>query len=252
MIEAETARRWPPTWYQRGISVVGRYVITSLVLLPAVAATGWTLTKLSSGATAAVLAFVVMAAIAGLALQRHYPHDRLGIANVVTLLRSAMIAALCSLLAAPGLLVQSDQLGWTVLAIAIVSLSLDGVDGYFARRQGLSSDFGARFDMEIDSVFALLLALLSWQSGKAGPWVMVLGGMRHLFLAAALAWPWLMAPLPDRFSRKAICVVQIAVLIALLAPIIGGPLSWTIAAVATVLLVYSFGRDVVWLARHRP
>jgi len=57
--------------------------------------------------------------------------------------------------------------------------------------------------------------------------------------------------LPERFSRKVICVVQIGVLIALLAPIISGPLSWTIAAIATLLLTYSFGRDVVWLARHR-
>jgi phosphatidylglycerophosphate synthase len=142
-------------------------------------------------------------------------------------------------------------MAWTVLAIAIVSLCLDGVDGYFARRQGLVSAFGARFDMEVDSVFALLLAVLSWQSGKAGVWVLALGGMRYLFLAAAVFFPWLMEPLPGRFSRKAICVIQIGILIALLAPVIDGPLSWTLAAIGTALLVYSFGRDVVWLSRHR-
>lgn len=251
MIEAETARRSPTPWYQRGRSADGRYLTACIVLTPALLALGWTLTHSVAGVAAAFAAFATMAGMAGLALRRHYPHERLGVANIVTLSRTAIIAALCGLLAVPGLLAESDPLAWTVLAIAILSLSLDGVDGYFARRQGLTSDIGARFDMEIDSVFALLLALLCWQSGKAGLWVLVLGGMRYLFLAAAVVWPWLMASLPERFSRKAICVVQIAVLIALLAPIINGPLSWTFAAKGTVLLVYSFGRDVVWLARHR-
>jgi len=251
MIEAETVRRSPASWYQRSVSVGGRYLVACLGLTPAVAALAWSLTQTLAGGVTGVLAFVIMAGVTGLALRKHYPHDRLGIANVVTLSRTGIIAALCGLLAAPGLLAESDPLAWTVLAIAVFSLSLDGVDGYFARRQGLSSSFGARFDMEIDSIFALLLALLCWQSGKAGLWVLVLGGMRYLFLAAALVWPWLMGSLPERFSRKVICVVQIGVLIALLAPIIGGPLSWTIAAIATLLLTYSFGRDVVWLARHR-
>lgn len=233
------------------MSVAGRYLIACLVLTPAVLALALSLTQTPAGAAAAFVAFAVMAAVAGRALRRHYPHDRLGIANIVTLSRTAIIAALFGLLATPGLLNGSDQLAWTVLAIAILCLSLDGVDGYFARQQGLTSSFGARFDMEIDSVFALLLALLCWQSGKAGLWVLVLGGMRYLFLAAAIAWPWLLAPLPERFTRKAICVVQIAVLIALIAPIIIGPLSWTIAAIGSSLLVYSFGRDVVWLARQR-
>ncbi|WP_449395440.1 CDP-alcohol phosphatidyltransferase family protein [Devosia riboflavina] len=251
MIEAETARRLPSTLDRRGLSVAARYVIACLLLAPAVLALGYILTQSVAGATTAALVFAVFAGLAGVALRRHYPHDRLGIANIVTLSRAAIIAALCALLAAPGLLAQSDQLAWSVLAIAIFSLCLDGVDGYFARRQGLASDFGARFDMEIDSIFALLLALLCWQSGKAGAWVLALGSVRYLFLGAALVWPWLLAPLPERFTRKAICVVQIAVLIALLAPIISGPLSWSLAAIGTLLLGYSFGRDVIWLARHR-
>jgi len=221
------------------------------LLAPAVLALGSTLTQSVAGAITALLVFGAFAALAGVALLRHYPHARLGIANIVTLSRAAIIAALCALLVVPGLLAQSDQLAWAVLAIAVFSLCLDGVDGYFARRQGLVSDFGARFDMEIDSIFALLLALLCWQSGKAGAWVLALGSMRYLFFGAGFVWPWLLAPLPERFTRKAICVVQIAALIALLAPVISGPVSWSLAAIATLLLAYSFGRDVIWLARRR-
>lgn len=251
MIEAETARPMPSAFNRHGGSILGRYLLACALLVPAILALGLILTQSVAGVATAIAAFATMAFIAGLALRRHYPHDRLGIANIVTLSRSAIIAALCALLATPGLLAQSEQLAWIVLAIAIFSLCLDGVDGYFARRQGLTSAFSARFDMEIDSIFALLLALLCWQSGKAGAWVLALGSMRYLFLGAAFVWPWLLAPLPERFTRKAICVVQIGVLIALLAPIISGPLSWTLAAIGTLLLVYSFGRDVIWLARHR-
>lgn len=251
MSEAQSAERSTLGRAPTSQSVLLRYAIASLLICIPVLALGFFLTQTLQGATIALVAFLVMAGTAGRGLAQTYPHDHLGIANLVTLARTGIIAALFSPLATPGLLAADLSLAWTVLGIAVFSLCLDGVDGFFARRQGLTSDFGARFDMEIDSVFALLLALLSWQSGKAGAWVLLLGSMRYLFLAAALFCPWLMAPLPERFSRKAICVIQIGILIALLAPIINGLLSWTIAAIGTLLLIYSFGRDVVWLARHR-
>ena len=251
MSEAQSAHQSPAirAWTTR--SVLGRFIYASVILSVLVIVLSYMLTRAPLGPASGFSAFVAMAGISAWAICLYYPHDRLGTANVVTLVRTGMIASLFSLLAAPGLLATDSTLAWTVLAIAVFSLCLDGVDGFFARRQKLTSSFGARFDMEVDSVFALLLALLSWQAGKAGAWVLLLGSMRYLFLAAAVVWPWLMGALPERFSRKAICVIQIAVLIALLAPIISGPLSWTLAAFATLLLTYSFGRDVLWLARHR-
>jgi len=248
MIEADLAE---PSRTSERRSVELHFLIASATLVLPVLALGYSLTQTFVGAAAGLMAFAVMASFTGVALARHYPHRRLGIANIVTLTRTGIIAGLFAPLTAPGLIADNATLAWTILGIAVFSLSLDGVDGFFARRQKLTSDFGARFDMEIDSIFALLLAVLAWQSGKAGVWVLLLGSMRYLFLSAALVWPWLMAQLPDRFSRKAICVIQIAVLIGLLAPIIDGPLSWAMAAIGTLLLVYSFGRDVIWLARHR-
>lgn len=251
MSEAQSAERSPIGRASTTQSILGRYALASLTICVPVLALGFFLTKTLLGPAIGLIAFFVMAGAAAWGLTRTYPHNRLGTANLVTLGRTGIIGALFSLLTAPGLLAADPSLAWTVLGFAVFSLCLDGVDGFFARRQGLTSSFGARFDMEVDSVFALLLALLSWQSGKAGAWVLLLGSMRYLFLAAAALWPWLMAPLPERFSRKAICVIQIGILIALLAPIVSGPLSWTVAAIGTLLLAYSFGRDVAWLARHR-
>ena len=71
-------------------------------------------------------------------------------------------------------------------ALATVSLSLDGVDGWLARRQGLCSDFGGSFDMEVDSVFALLLVLL-WRLADGADALQVLLSANPWFMLAALA-----------------------------------------------------------------
>ncbi|WP_237220301.1 hypothetical protein [Salipiger sp. CCB-MM3] len=97
----------------------------------------------------------------------------------------------------------------------------------------------------------LLLAAVAWRSGAAGGWVLLLGGLRYLFVSASLLWPWLDAPLPQRFRRKLVCVVQIAVLAGLLAPIAGPPWSELAALLALALLAWSFALDVLWLARRR-
>ena len=44
--------------------------------------------------------------------------------------------------------------------------ALDGVDGWLARRSGIASAFGARFDMEIDALLILVLAVLAWRSAR--------------------------------------------------------------------------------------
>src|SRR6185437_12999615 len=81
-------------------------------------------------------------------------------------------------------------LGWHGLAAALVAyagmaaLVLAGVDGWAARRSGFASRFGARFDMESDALFVLALAALVYRTGQAGAWVLTLGAMRYIFVAA--------------------------------------------------------------------
>ncbi|SHJ20778.1 CDP-alcohol phosphatidyltransferase family protein [Wenxinia saemankumensis] len=196
------------------------------------------------------LAVLMAATIAGLmhaARGGSYPHGRFGACNGVTYLRGSLACLLALPLAAPSALADPD-LGWTIFAIGAVALSLDGVDGWLARRSGLASAFGARFDMEIDSVLALILALLAWAGGAAGPLVLVLGLARYVFVAAGWTLPWLAAPLPPSFLRKTICVVQLGTLIALQAPILPDRPGHAAAIGAALLLAFSFGRDIRWLA----
>ena len=76
------------------------------------------------------------------------------------------------------------------------------------------------------------------------------GLLRYLFVAASYAWPWLGATLPPSRRRQAVCVVQIVSLLGALAPVVEPPWSAALALAGLAVLVWSFGVDVVWLARH--
>lgn len=183
-------------------------------------------------------------------LPAHYPHPRFGSCNGVTLFRAGLGASLLT----PLLSGDAGQVawgGWAVALVALFALLLDGVDGWLARRQGLTSGFGARFDMEIDAALALMLALHAFADGMGGVVVLTLGVMRYVFVAASWVLPWMAAPLPDKFGRKVVCVIQIAALIALQVPILGSGAALGIAWGAVAALLWSFGRDTLWLWRHR-
>lgn len=194
---------------------------------------------------AAVMAlFAAAACIAARWLPSH-PHRRFGAANRVTLLRLALVALLA------GWLVEGSAApGWALVATATLAASLDGLDGALARRLQIASEFGARFDMETDALLILVLSALLWRSGKAGAWVLLAGGMRYLFVAAALPWPTLARPLPPSMRRKMICVVLIVLLISALAPIVPAAPAAALAAAGVLLVAASFAIDIDWLLRR--
>ncbi|WP_104492818.1 CDP-alcohol phosphatidyltransferase family protein [Paracoccus denitrificans] len=179
-------------------------------------------------------------------MRRSYPHDRIGGCNAVTLLRAAITCALLAPLA------DGAAAGWAVAMAGLVALALDGVDGWLARRSGLVSGFGARFDMEVDAAFALTLALHAWLGTTLGPEVLLLGVLRYGFVAAGTALPWLRADLPQRLRRKAICVLQLATLLLLQTPLPSHAQAGFLAWLATAALALSFALDIRWLWRHRP
>lgn len=226
------------------------------VLLPALAV------ALSLGFGAAYAALALLWFAVGAGLVRHglqsgaHPHARFGGANRVTLLRLALAALLVGLLGAADWappLAGEDRaaLAWGVVALATLAALLDAVDGPLARRSGLASAFGARFDMETDAAFILVLCALVWQAGQAGPWVLAAGLLRYGFVAAARPWPWLAAPLAPSRRRQTVCVVQIVCLIVCLAPIVPPALATTLAAASLALLSLSFAVDIRTLARAR-
>lgn len=204
---------------------------------------------LLGGAEPAPLGLSGAAYLAGTAfaiglMRRGYPHGSLGFANLVTIMRMALVAALL----APLL---GTAATWALVPIATLVLLLDGADGWLARREGRVSAFGARLDVEVDSALALILAVNIWAAGIVGPLVLLIGLPRYFFVAAARLFPWLSRALPESFGRKLVCVVQVAALIALNAPVLPGWLVLPVVGVVAVALAWSFGRDILWLWRNR-
>lgn len=192
----------------------------------------------------AAVAFAVAGwAVLAEALPR-YGVRRFGPADIVTLTRSVLVGGVVALIADT-----SHPRGsvWPLVVIASVALAMDAVDGKVARRTGTASEFGARFDMEVDAF--LILVLSAFAATQLGWWVLAIGAMRYLFVAAARLWPWLRAPLPVRMSSKAVAAAQGIVLT--LALVLPHTVAVVLVAVALAALTWSFAHDIRWLHRHR-
>ncbi len=224
-------------------------LVAGLGALAAVTGPTWALLDLpASYPGAALAAYGVLAALVLARLPAGLPGAGLGAANRVTLLRAVLVLSVAALVAVPGDLGPSAL--WWAVGVSTLALVLDGVDGWVARRTGTRTAFGARFDMELDAFLMLVLSALVWEAGRAGSWVLLIGLMRYLFVGAARLWPVLRAPLPPSFRRKAVCVVQGAVLLVALGPPIPAGVAVPALVGGLASLAWSFGVDVAWLARN--
>lgn len=198
--------------------------------------------------TYALLATAVYAALTSLVIVgagSQHPFPRFGSANSLTMLRAMMMALAAGLVGEE----RSSSLLWPAIGIVTAVAVLDGVDGWLARRSGMASAFGARFDMETDAALILVISILVWQYGKAGAWVLTCGLLRYVFVAAGWLLPWLARPLRSTWRGKSVAVVQYIGLGIALAPIIPPRLSTGVSAATLAALVWSFAIDVRWLHR---
>nr|WP_255426686.1 CDP-alcohol phosphatidyltransferase family protein [Pseudonocardia sp. C8] len=130
-----------------------------------------------------------------------------------------------------------------LVALTVVALVLDGVDGPVARRTGTVTALGARFDMETDA-FLLLVLSVHVAATSGAWWVTALGLLRYAYVAAARVLPWLAGPLPVRRSAKVVAAVQGIVLVVAAARVLPPAAESAALAVALVALLWSFGRSV--------
>jgi phosphatidylglycerophosphate synthase len=197
-----------------------------------------------------LLSLAVFSAMIGIAfatMRDHHPFPHFGAANWVTMLRGVLVAQAASLIAEPALV----AVAWTVVGLTAAVAVLDGLDGYLARQARMTSVFGARFDMEIDAFFMLVLCLVVWRHDKAGLWVIAIGLMRYGFVAAGWLMPWLASPLRSTWRGKAVAVGQFVALGVALLPVVPASTGTIAPAVALAALVWSFAIDIRYLYRER-
>ena len=238
---ADTA--WRPARVSLHVSAVTA-VMTALAALVVVGL--YLRAELTLGTAYPLKAATLFAAIMLLALGHldgHHPFERFGAANQVTTVRAALVVLVTALIGERS----GAAIAGSAAVISTAAVLLDGTDGWLARRSGTASPFGARFDMETDALLIQVLAILAWQHGKAGAWVLASGLMRYVFVAAGWRWEWLTQPLFPSRRRKAICVAQTVGLILAITPAVPAPESGAVAAVALAALAYSFLVDTAWL-----
>jgi phosphatidylglycerophosphate synthase len=195
---------------------------------------------------AAGAAFVAVMSVAAGFLNDTHPFASFGAGNQITTLRLLLVALVAGLVGEPA----STSAATVAVVAAAAATVLDGMDGRLARRRGMTSAFGARFDMEVDALLIMALAALAYRDGKAGAWVLASGLLRYLFVAAGWTFSWLRTPLPPSRRRQTVCVVQVVALIAAVSPAVSPPFSSVIAGSALALLCYSFLVDTLWLKRR--
>jgi len=187
----------------------------------------------------------VVTAVLGHGLARH---DAVGLgpADRVTLTRATLACGVAALTA--DSFVRPAPVN-TLVAITVVALLLDWVDGQVARRTGTMSRIGAQFDMEVDAFLILVLSVFVARS--AGAWVLCIGLARYTLLAAGRVHPWLRRQSPPRYWNRVVAATQGVVLTVAAADVVPRHLAGAALVGAVALLGESFGRQICWLYRHR-
>jgi phosphatidylglycerophosphate synthase len=223
--------------YRRDLAVAVVAEIVLLVLL-------WAYLGLGVAGWVAGVAFTIFGGLALAAAFRRSGMGARGPADRVTLTRLTLIGGITAIAA--------DRMGETAPAVmvtlATVALILDGVDGKVARRTGTASEFGARFDIEADSILVLVLSIFVVPS--LGAWVLAIGLMRYAYVVASRWQPWLRSPLRPLYLRKVVAVIQGVVLVVVSAELLPRPVEQAVVALALFLLICSFGESVWWQWRH--
>ncbi len=231
-VHMKTRVRLAPWWWVAG--GVACLFLTDLV--SRLSAAGW------AAGTGYLLVSTTLLTV-GLA-RRGMPH--LGSANAATATRSMLVGVATAITVTSFTEPASASL---LVAVTIPALLLDAVDGWLARRSHGESALGARYDMEVDAF--LLLVLSTFDARALGWWVIAIGLMRYAFVAAGRALPWLRAQLPPRYWRKVVTAYAGIALTLAASGLTPWPFAVVVVGLALALLIESFGRDVIWLARRR-
>jgi phosphatidylglycerophosphate synthase len=228
-----------------------RYNVVLAVGLGSTAALAWIAGSWIDGGAAyplkAAAFFAVLVTASVWVAGAQHPYPRFGPANGVTTIRAVLAALAAGLIGHPS----SPEVLWPVIGLTGLMAALDGLDGWLARSTRMASAFGARYDMETDAAFILVLSILVRQYGKAGVWVLLCGLMRYAFVAAGWLLPWLAGPLRATRRGRVVAVGQLLGLGVALAPVVPPPASAVAAAVTLAALAWSFAIDVMWLWRHK-
>src|SRR4051794_28609249 len=175
------------------------------------------------------LAYAAIGGAALAVLASRSGNERLGPANAVTLGRATLVGGVAALVA--DSLTEPTSVP-TLVALTVVALALDTVDGWVARRTRTASQLGWRFDQEVDSFLILVLSV--YVAFSIAWWVLAIGLARYAFALAGGLWPWMAGTLPPRYWGKVVAAVQGIVLTIAAADVLPRPWTYAVLVVSAV------------------
>lgn len=172
---------------------------------------------------------------------------RLGAATGLTLIRSALVAALAGFLFEPLALSGNPVwMGWMPGCLFLTAAVLDYFDGYFARKSGTEGCLGQFLDTEVDALGLLVASSFLVWSGMAPLAYLVVGcGYYALKLLIRLRrqsgrWVQMVKPRP---AARLVAGVEMAVAGLLMLPVFGRTAAGLAAWVMIAALVEELVRD---------
>ncbi len=170
---------------------------------------------------------------------------RFGLGLWLTATRLLLLSLLAGFLLVPR---PQTGLAWLPFALALAFNLSDLVDGYLARRSGMTTELGAKLDLDLDGRGMLVNSLLVIHHRQVGWWFALVGLARYIYVAAL----WLrrrfglrVKQLAANQLRRPFAGVQMGIVTALLAPIFSAAATNFIATLSMLPFLGNFLYD--WL-----
>lgn len=178
-------------------------------------------------------------------------HSSLGAANIATLARSGLYAAVTGFVAVVPPVGTASR--WVPVALYGVGVGLDWLDGTLARSVGRQTVLGAKLDMAVDTFGFLVAPLVAVAWGRLPVWYLSLSAARYAFKLGCWTRRRRGRPvgdLPPSRVRRPLAGVQMVFIAVALLPVVPVGVVRTVAVAVLLPSLAVFVRDYAVVAGY--
>ena len=143
-----------------------------------------------------------------------------------------------------GLMLFLPSLSFLQLGVGlIIFVSLDGIDGWLARKYEQSTTFGQYFDMELDALFVMMMCCYYFLFKEISMWILFPGLLRYLYRVGIDIFP--KENFKESKKRYASSIAGIFFTILILGLFLDHEIRFYFLAIGSFLIVISFSISIM-------